>query len=237
MRYKWDHSKTLVGRTAASQSIFLTHNLTSFGRSSMVKFPLRYFATPTLSVQKCKMWQSHKSSGLPSCSSARHKSPCCGHSWDPPAGCRTQRAAWSSLADAGTGSGDTAGWVPSPAGANIQGSQHPTGPGAGVEITAETWEILIIFNKMFTCKISAVLSELCNAICAIFIGAILDLEDVFCKDVKCESNIVLSYIMTLYIKFWLIYKYWCRGVNNPSCPQATHCCCYSHVAKNGWDQV
>lgn len=56
---------------------------------------------------------------------------------------------------------------------------------------------------MFTCKMSAVLPELSNAnglaalfgICAIFFGAILeDLEDAFCKDVKCESTIVLSYI-------------------------------------------
>lgn len=67
---------------------------------------------------------------LPRCFSVRHKSPCCVHSWDPPVSCRTQTAAWSSPANAGTGSCGTAGGAPVPTEANTQGSRDPTGPSA-----------------------------------------------------------------------------------------------------------
>lgn len=84
----------------------------------------------TLVFLKCKNFTKSVNRSLPSCSCVQHKSPCCGRSWGLPAGCHTQRAVWSSHADAGTGSDGTAGWAPSPAGADIQDSQHPSGPSA-----------------------------------------------------------------------------------------------------------
>lgn len=96
-------------------------------------------------------WNSH----LPSCFSFRHKFPCFGHNLDLPASCHTQRATWSSLADVHTGSYGTVGWVPSPAGANTQSFQHPTGRGAEEdtrEKPQETWDINMTYQLVFFCS-------------------------------------------------------------------------------------
>lgn len=94
-----------------------------------------YFLKPTPYPEFCKItkrkpFKQLVNRCLPSCSCVRHKSPCCGHSWDLPADYRTQIVAGSFHVDVGIDSDGTAGLAPSPAGANTLGSQHPIGPSA-----------------------------------------------------------------------------------------------------------